>query len=375
MNVINVTPEMRARFNHFMAHGPKGHILQSYEWGEIKAKTGWAPIRLLVENNGRDVAGITILKRKLPGLNRSIFYAPRGPVIDFSDGGTFDFLLTHIRQLAKEHRAILFKIDPDIPASNKQVVEFLRKRGFRNSDKGENFEGVQPKFVFRLPLDKPLAEIFAGFESKTRYNIRLAARKGVTIVEDCTKEHLKIFYEILKVTAERDRFLIRSYSYFEDMWDYLVERGYAKLFMAKYEGQFISGTLAFIFGDKAWYIYGASSNEHRNVMPNYALQWRMIEWAYQQGCTLYDFRGVSGDLNPENPLYGLYRFKKGFNGEFTEFIGEFDLVYSPLFYFLWDKVVPFYREIRGRLLAKRRSAQAETSTPAADSPASTPDPS
>ena len=136
------------------------------------------------------------------------------------------------------------------------------------------------------------------FHSKTRYNIRLADRKGVKIKEDCTKKDLEDFYQILLVTSERDEFLVRNYSYYEQLWDKLVERGLAKLFMAEYNGMPIAGTIAFIFGSKAWYIYGASSNEYRNVMPNYALQWRMIEWAKQNGCTMYDFRGVSGDLIP-----------------------------------------------------------------------------
>ena len=103
-----------------------------------------------------------------------------------------------------------------------------------------------------------------------------------------------------------------------------------------------------ISGDKAWYLYGASSNRHRNLMPNYLIQWEMIRWAREQGCTLYDFRGVSGDLNEDNPLYGLYRFKKGFGGEFTEFIGEWDQIYSPVFYWLFNHVLPIYLKIRRR---------------------------
>ena len=85
-----------------------------------------------------------------------------------------------------------------------------------------------------------------------------------------------------------------------------------------------------------WYLYGASSNEYRNVMPNYLLQWEMIKWAIERGARVYDFRGVSGDLSEDNPLYGLYRFKRGFNGEFTEFIGEMDLVYNSLM-LSWSK--------------------------------------
>ncbi|WP_422449032.1 lipid II:glycine glycyltransferase FemX [Thermoanaerobacterium sp. DL9XJH110] len=338
-------------FNEFMAYGPKGHVLQSYEWGEVKRRTGWEPIRMLVLKEGKPVAGISILKRRipLPGLDKCIFYAPRGPVTDFSDKETIKFLFSSVKTIAAKHGAILLKIDPDIKAPNDEVVKTLKSLGFVSRDSGPNFEGVQPKFVFRLPLNKPLDDIFASFHEKTRYNIRLSARKGV-VVKEGTREDLKPFYDILRETCIRDKFLVRGYDYFEALWDELVEKGLAKLFMAEYQGKYIAGTIAFIFGDKAWYIYGASSNENRNVMPNYALQWAMIKWAKEQGCTMYDFRGVSGDLSPDNPLYGLYRFKKGFGGEFTEFIGEFDMVLSPFFYYLWEHIIPRYREARRKVV-------------------------
>ncbi|MCR4430428.1 MAG: aminoacyltransferase [Tepidanaerobacteraceae bacterium] len=338
-------------FDKFMAYGPKGHVLQSYEWGEVKRRTGWQPIRMLVTENAEPVAGISILKRRLPipGFKKCIFYAPRGPVADFSDRETLKFLLSKIKELAAMHGAIMLKIDPDIKSPDENASNALKSLGFILREGGKNFEGVQPRFVFRLPLDKPLDDIFASFHEKTRYNIRLASRKGVAVKEG-SREDLKPFYEILQETCIRDKFLVRGFDYFEALWDEMVEKGLAKLFMAEYEGRYIAGTIAFIFGDKAWYIYGASSNEHRNVMPNYALQWEMIKWAKQNGCTMYDFRGVSGDLSPDNPLYGLYRFKKGFNAEFTEFIGEFDLPLSPLFYHLWEHAIPGYRTMRRNIV-------------------------
>ncbi|MFY9216850.1 MAG: peptidoglycan bridge formation glycyltransferase FemA/FemB family protein [Tepidanaerobacteraceae bacterium] len=348
MEIKIIKQEEKELFNEFMAWGPKGHILQSYEWGEVKRRTGWEPIRLLVMDGGKPVAGISILKRRLPipGFNKCIFYAPRGPVADYSDEKTLKFLFTQVKAIAKKHGSVFLKIDPDIKAPDERVVKNLRSVGFTHVDSGKDFDGIQPKFVFRLDINnKSLDEIMAGFHHKTRYNIRLAARRGVT-VKVGEREDLKPFYDILEETCIRDKFLIRGFDYFETLWDELVEKGLARLFMAEYEGKYIAGTLAFIFGDKAWYIYGASSNSHRNVMPIYALQWEMIKWAKENNCTMYDFRGVSGDLSSDNPLYGLYRFKKGFNGEFTEFIGEFDLPLSPFFYYLWVHVIPGYRKLR-----------------------------
>jgi lipid II:glycine glycyltransferase (peptidoglycan interpeptide bridge formation enzyme) len=344
----------REIFNNFIASVPKGHILQSYEWGEIKAKTGWQPLRMIIEETGKPIAAISILKRIIPGIKKAIFYAPRGPVLDIENKDVFDFLLTEVKKLAKQHNAIFLKIDPDVPNENKAFKELLLSRGFRTAEKGEGFEGIQPKFVFRLDITPDLETLLANMHSKTRYNIRLAERKGVTIKTKCSKSDLKNFYDILLETCERDNFLVRSYGYFEDMWDYLVERGYAKLFMAEYAGQYVAGTLAFIFGKKAWYIYGASSNSYRNVMPNYLLQWTMIKWAKENGCTLYDFRGVPGDLTEENPLYGLFKFKKGFNGVYTQFVGEFDLVYAPFSYWLWHTVEPIYQKGIRKLIALKK---------------------
>jgi lipid II:glycine glycyltransferase (peptidoglycan interpeptide bridge formation enzyme) len=342
--------EDKAEFNEFVKRAAKGHILQSYEWGEIKGRGDWLPLRLLIEEDGTPRAALSILRRRIPGLRKNIFYAPRGPVGDIDNWELMDFLFSEVRILARKHKAIFLKIDPDVSREHQNFKEYLHKRKFINAEKGEGFEGVQPKFVFRLDINPDEEDLFNSFHQKTRYNIRLAMKKGVEIKEGCSKEELPIFYDILKETTERDKFLVRPYGYFADIWDYLTPPGYMKLFMAYYEGRPIAGTLAFLFGEKAWYIYGASSNSFRNVMPNYLLQWTMIKWAKANNCKLYDFRGVPGHLTEDNPLYGLYRFKKGFNGDYTEFIGEYDLVFSNMYYWLWTTLEPVYQKNIRRLI-------------------------
>ncbi|MHB1125857.1 MAG: lipid II:glycine glycyltransferase FemX [Bacillota bacterium] len=344
-------------YDSFVARSPKGHILQSYPWGEVKARTGWIPLRLVVKEDDSIIAAISILKRAIPGVGKSILYAPRGPVLDIQRHDLYDFLLGSVKDLARDQGGIMLKIDPDIPAANKEFNAYLASRKFQPADKGDGFEGTQPRYVFRLDITPPLEQLLADLHPKTRYNLRLAERKGVTVREEVTMDDLPVFYRILQETAERDRFLIRSYAYFEVLWKELVTRGYAKLFMADFQGEPIAGTLAFILGDKAWYIYGASSNRHRNLMPNYLLQWTMIRWAKENSCAMYDFRGVPGELTEDNPLYGLYRFKKGFNGEYVQFIGEYDLVFLPAYYWFWTTAEPIYaREIR-RLIGWKKALQ------------------
>lgn len=338
MQVREIPITEKERWNKFVADFPTGDLLQSFEWGELKRRSGgWEPIRLAVEEGGEIHAAISILKRKLPRLNKCIFYAPRGPVCDFSNYEAVSTLIQAVKARALKENAILLKIDPPATVGDAQTLESLGKLGFKAIPDPNGFGGVQPKCVMQLDISSSLDDILAGFKPKWRYNIRLAEKKGVQVRSDCTRDDLRTFYELLKETAVRDRFLVRAYSYYEDMWDTLVEPGYAKLFLTEYEGEAISGALSFIFGNRCWYTYGASSNRHRNVMPNHIMQWRMIEWAKEADCVVYDFRGVSpnqsGDQNDH--LYGLNRFKEGFGAEFVEYIGEFDLPFSGSWYWAW----------------------------------------
>jgi len=346
------SPEDLERFDEYVAHGPKGHILQTVAWGELKSRTGWQPVRYLVEEagTGRVRGALAALLRRLPlpGLDLRLAYAPRGPVADYDDEEVLAALFRDAGEALRRRGAVALKVDPDIPVERADVVQRLMRLGLRQMERGKGFEGVQPRFVFRLPLDGNPEELMASFHSKTRYNIRLAERRGVAVRQGAAGD-IPTFYRILLETARRDDFLVRSEAYYHDMWDILGRRGLARLFLAEYEGEVLAGTIAFILGDKAWYVYGASSNRHRNLMPNYLLQWKMILWAKENGCSIYDFRGVSGNLDPGDPLYGLYRFKKGFGGVFTEFIGEFDLVLRPFWYLAYRYAEPAYRRLRVRL--------------------------
>ena len=349
MRLQQINASQREMFNNYIQNQPKAHVFQLYEWGELKNTTGWKPLYFMVFDNTKPKAALTILKRKIPGLNKNIFYAPRGPICDIKDYQTMDFLWAEIAKLAKEHKAVFLKIDPDISVENKEFHEYLESRKFKKLSTGKDFNGIQPKFVMRLKLEKSEQELLAAMASKTRYNIRYSARKGVTIRNECNDSDLKKFYEILIETAKRDNFGIRSFEYFENMYKYLVKTGHGKLFLAEYEGEIISGTLALICGKTVWYSYGAS-DKHRNKQPSYLIQWNMIKWALENNCDVYDFRGISGDLDENNPLYGLYRFKKGFGAEFTEYIGEYDLVFSPLMYTLWEKAMPAAKKLRKKVL-------------------------
>lgn len=349
------------KFDNFVAAHPKGHVLQGWEWGYVK-QPAWEPLRLVLEKDGEICAAALILQRKLPAGLGNIFYSPRGPVLDINDTALWEACVGAVTELAKQRGAIYWKIDPDIDIDFPEA-EIWRKRldgsKFRIVDKGEGFEGVQPRFVFRLDISPEIDDLLAACHQKTRYNIRLAKKKGVEIVSGAGKEALPEFYRILTTTASRDKFLIRPYSYFEGFYDRLYPVGQTELFMAYYEGEAIAGTLAFRMGDKAWYIYGASANSHRNLMPNYLIQWTMIEWAKEHGCTMYDFRGVPGHVAEDHPLYGLVKFKKGFGGKYTEFIGEYDLVFNSAKYGMYNFLEPIYQKNIRRLIAFKKKLKGQ----------------
>ena len=336
MEILN--EQNRAEYEQFLRTHPKGNFAQSPEWARVK--TAWQSEAVIVRDaEGRIKGTASVLIRRMPLLHYGLAYSSRGPVCDIHYTETLHELISDLKELAKSHKCYLLKIDPDVPVSETEFEHFLESEGFVCRGRGKNFEGIQPRFVFRLYLNgRTEEEIMASFHSKTRYNIRVAIKKGVTVKIE-TRDKLKDFYEIMLETGMRDNFVTRPLSYFERMYDELGDD--VRLYMAYYEGKPIAGTLAIHYGDKVWYLYGASSNAYRNVMPNYLLQWEMIRWAIETGARVYDFRGVSGDIDESNPLYGLYRFKKGFNGELTEFVGEYDLVLSKpvkTFYDVGEKV-------------------------------------
>jgi peptidoglycan pentaglycine glycine transferase (the first glycine) len=196
------------RYNAFVIHHPRGHFLQLWEWGQVKEGMGWEKLPLVLEEDGEIKASLLILKRKLPipGLKKSIFYSPRGPVVDIDQPVLNHHLFEGAKKVAREHGAIFLKIDPDIIKDNTQYSNILRECGFKENETGFNFEGVQPRFVFRLDITPSEIKLLENMHSKWRYNLRLAGRKGVKIRIATDKGDLQAFYDILLETARRDKF-------------------------------------------------------------------------------------------------------------------------------------------------------------------------
>lgn len=332
-------------WNAVLAQLPDPHVLQSWEWGQFKAKYGWTPTRVAFcsDEPGDKPRGVAqILRRPLPHTPFAVLYVPKGPVVDWQDREAVNATLAGLEQLARVQHAIFVKIDPDISES-----------GFLSGRWRASREQIQFRNTMLLDLTPTEDRLLAAMRPKTRYNIRLAQKRGVRI-ESGTLDDLPLFYEMYVETGARDQFLVRKFPYYRDAWGAFMDAGHAQILLARVGQETVAGLILFVFGKRAWYFYGASRNAHRDMMPNHLLQWEAIRWARSRGCSVYDFWGAPDTLDESAPMYGVYRFKEGFGGKFTPHIGAYDHVVNPALYFMYAVVRPYYLQ---RL--RKRHAQSE----------------
>jgi len=336
-------PGQYHEYEAFVGAHPNGGITQSVLWHGVKDNWG-REVVVSRDSSGVIIGGVSVLIRRLPPFGTSMLYSPRGPVCDLHNADVLIDLKKGIDEIAGRYNAHIYKTDPDIPRADRRFAAIAKGMGFQNNLGGDGFETIQARFNYRLYIEgRSEEELLANMVQKTRYNVRVAQKHGVE-VKVAGKDALDDFTRLMRVTGERDGFSVRPKSYFEKMLDCLGE--HCRLYMAYYDGKAVSGAITTNYAGKACYIYGASDNAHRNVMSNYLIQWEMIRWAVRTGCAVYDFQGVSGNLSEGHPLYGLYRFKKGFNGTLDELAGEFDFIYMPLRAKLTDKAIALAERIR-----------------------------
>lgn len=319
--------EQYREYEDFVACHPRGEFTQSVYWQEVKSN--WQFEAVVSRGGDGKIQGTCgVLIQKVPLFGTAFMYSPRGPVCDPHDEMVLRDLKSGIDSLATSYNAHAFKMDPDVAADDAEFLAIMERLHFTRFWGPDGFETIQARFNYRVNIaGKTEEELLAGLTQKTRYNVRYAQKHGVVIKVAETSE-LDEFMRIYRVTGERDGFSIRPKIYMERMLAALGD--HVRLYMGYYEGKAVCGAITTNYGGKCCYVYGASDNAYRQYMPNYLMQWEMIRWAVETGCTLYDFQGISGDTeNEDNPMYGLYRFKRGFGGEIAELAGEFDYVYRP----------------------------------------------
>ncbi|MDT8305985.1 MAG: peptidoglycan bridge formation glycyltransferase FemA/FemB family protein [Anaerolineae bacterium] len=325
----------------FVAAHPHGSILQTTNWSRLKSRFGWQSRRIWVRRDGKLVAGAQIFFRSAALGLVHIGYIPHGPLVDWSDDEQVAVLLNQLDFAAYEHRAGLVKMEPliwqeEMPQEAWQAL--CARHGLVAAG-----DTIQPPRTMVVDLRPDEEEILQNMKQKTRYNVRLASRKGVSVRQG-TAADLSTFNGLMEITSERDSFGVHEPAYYRAAYE-LFAPEQAALFLAEYEDRPLAAIMVFAHGTQAAYLYGASSNEERQRMPAYALQWEAMRWAKARGCTEYDLWGVPDYPEEElearftersDGLWGVYRFKRGFGGELMRTVGAADRVYSRLLYRLYQ---------------------------------------
>lgn len=345
-------------YEGFVHKHPNGSFMQSLQWARVKSN--WMREVLLVRDQQGQLAGTALLLiQPVPYIRKTMLYAPRGPVCAYDDAATLREIITGIESVAKEYQACLFRSDPDIGREDRESLAVFKQLGFRHQYNPPEFTTIQPRNSYVLPLEgKSPEEIFMSFHHKWRYNIRLAKRKGV-VCESHGPEGLDAFYTLMRETGKRDGFQIRSRAYFHRLLDAFGEN--ARLYICSKDGVPLSGAIVLRDGRSVSYLYGASTAAQRNMMPNYLMQWTMIQWAMDSGCKSYDFMGIPHYDRPDHPNHGVYRFKKGFGGEIHTAPGEFDLHLSPV----WGRLTAVCIRMRlywSRLATEKKATRSKPGT-------------
>jgi lipid II:glycine glycyltransferase (peptidoglycan interpeptide bridge formation enzyme) len=325
-------------WDRFVAEHSDGHVLQTSPWGALKSQFGWTDSRVGLMRGDDIVAGAQILFRRLPAGVGQLAYVPKGPIVDWSDQEQCAQLLGALDEAAQTEQAVALTVEPNLE-DDPAHQEKLRSLGFRPAP----FSAIQPRRTLVVDITPDEDDILMAMKSKTRYNIRLAGRKGVT-VREADPEDVSTFNDLLAATAERADFGIHPPSYYETAYRLFAPRDWARIFLAEVEGQAVAGVMAFALPPRSWYFYGASISAHREKMPTYLLQWEAMCWAKSRGCATYDLWGIPDEdhetledqfTQRSDGLWGVYRFKRGFGGELIRTIGTWDRVYAPLRYQLY----------------------------------------
>lgn len=324
MQLINITN--RKQLNDFIASQKMSQFLQSFEWGEFQEKVAGKIFRLGVINDDSLVVVATIVKKTLP-MGKSYFYCPRGPIeqsVDISRSTqardeTAELLFNDIRKLAREEEVMFLRLEP----LNELCIKDLKSQVLKTLD-------VQPSNTLVLDLTKLEVELLGEMHAKTRYNIKLAEKRGV-IIEEAEAIRFDDFWQLMSETSERDNFRLHGINYYKNMLE--VDSKYIKLYFASHNGNPISTGIFSFFGDTVTYLHGASSSVDRNVMAPYLLHWQIINLAKSQGYKYYDFNGVDEKRWP-----GVTRFKNGFGGSAVNYPGTFDMIFDQGWYSIYKMV-------------------------------------
>lgn len=307
------------------------HPLQTWEWGEFRKRTGNEVVRLGAFEGQELRAAYQLTVHRIPKSDFTVMNFLRGPLPD-------KIVVEALRKYGRERNSIFVKLEPNVfrGVEEKEASRFEEIENFLGENGAVPGKAQFARYTFVLDLRKTEDQLLEQMEAKTRYNVRLAQKHGVTVSEKNDESTWETYWKLTEETTKRQRFYAHNREYHETLWKTLASSGLLHLMAAEYQGQILSTWLLFLFHDTLYYPYGAWSGEHKEVMANNLMMWESIRFGKAHGATSFDMWGAAGPETPsDDPWWGFTRFKEGYGGKLVEFFGSYDLVLNPPMYSLY----------------------------------------
>lgn len=317
-----------------MLESQHGSLLQSWRWGELQSRFGWRVERLLFDDGTAGLCSLQLTRSIQPG--GAIGYVPRGPAVPPSHRRP---AVDELVRQAQAQRSLVLRIEPDAPAGD-AWADLLAGSGFKPAP------SVQPLVTSLVDLRPDPERLRASFKPKTRYNLGLSERKGVSVTES---QDVAAFGRLSAATARRQRIHLPGADYYRSLLE-LFGPSHARMYVASHEGDLLAGILVARFGRTAYYLFGGSADAGRELMPNYLLHWRAMVGFRALGCEVYDWWGIPDDPTPDHPWFGLYRFKMGFGGTTVRYVGLHERALRPAAWGLERRLRKLKTRLTGNIL-------------------------
>lgn len=361
-----------AEWDRLILEFPSSHLLQTWEWAETKRSGGWDPTPYVWTAASGTVAACMVLRRTAPLVfefaPRCMLYAPKGPLLDWSDLVLARRVVGDLQDLARHEEAVFLKIDPDVvvlttePGKKPVEPNPVQDGGVAaHLGTGWRYSGDQIQFANTAMIDLAASDevLLQRMKPKARYNLGLARRKDV-IARVGTTDDLPKLYQLYANTSARDGFVIRDEDYYLRVWRAFMQtdmggsRPGALPLLAEVQGELVAGLMLFFFGRRAYYMYGMSADAHREKMPTYLLQWEAIQEARRRGCTQYDLWGAPDVFEESDSMWGVYRFKLALGAQTVLTSGAWDFTTAPVWYWFYNRLAPLILGIM-RFIGLRRT--------------------
>ncbi|OGD90467.1 hypothetical protein A2W45_02435 [Candidatus Curtissbacteria bacterium RIFCSPHIGHO2_12_41_11] len=296
------------------------HVIQSWQWGDFRKKMGLDLVRLGHFEGNKLISAYQLTFHPVPFFKYTVGYLPKGPMPD-------EKMVEALKTLGERKNAAFIKIEPNVLKIENGKLK-MENLGLVPSKKS-----LFTKYNFLIDLTKTEDQLLAAMHPKTRYNINIAQKKGVTVYDSTSDEDFEIYLKLYFETTKRQKYFGHTSTYHKLVWQTLMQAKMARLLIAKYQGKPLVAWMLLNFGQTIYYPYGGSSKEHKEVMASNLIAWEAIRLGKKNGFKIFDMWGaLAPDARESDPWYGFHRFKAGYGPIHVEYVGTYDLILKPSLY-------------------------------------------